>query len=61
MKGEKTMATFLTDIGSVITAVIGYFGDVLELFTTQPVLTIVFEIFVISCVIGLVTKLSHAR
>lgn len=55
------MAGFLTDLGSIFTAVTGFFGDVLSLFTTSPVLTVVFGMFVISAVIGLVTKLSHAR
>lgn len=51
----------LTGITSLFESMITWFGDVLNLFVTEPILTIVFGIFVISSVIGLVTKLSHAR
>jgi uncharacterized membrane protein len=55
------MSAFLTDIGSVVTMLLGKFTDVLGLFTSQPVLTVIFGIFVTGAVIGLVTRLyRHA-
>jgi uncharacterized membrane protein len=55
------MSAFLTDIGSVITMLLGNFSSILNLFTTQPVLTIIFAIFVLGAVIGLVTRIyRHA-
>ena len=61
MKGVKKMTQFLTDMGALVTSVVGWFGDVLGLFVSEPALTVVFGIFVLSAIIGLVTKLSHAR
>jgi len=51
------ISQFLTDIGSVATMLLGKFGDILGMFTTQPVLTVIFGIFVVGGVIGLVTRL----
>lgn len=51
------MTQFLTDIGSVVTEMIANFGDILTLFTTQPVLMVIFGIFVTGAVIGLITRL----
>lgn len=54
------LTSFLTDIGSVITALIGYFSDVLQLFTSEPVLAVIFGIFLTGAVVGLVTRLYRA-
>lgn len=51
------LSDFITDVGGVITALIGYFGDILELFTTTPVLAVIFGVFLTGAVIGLVTRL----
>lgn len=46
-----TLAQLLTDMGAVFTAVIGYFGDVIEMFVSQPILLLTFGISFASIVI----------
>ncbi len=57
MGSETVLATFLTNIGSVVTTLTGMFGNVLGLFATEPILLIPTGIFVIGAVIGLVKRL----
>ncbi len=57
MGSETVLATFLTNISSVMTTLTGMFGDVLALFATEPILLIPTGIFVIGAVIGLVKRL----
>ena len=47
-----TLATVLTDIGSVFTAIIGYVGDIAELIVGNPLLLIG---FVFPLAMGLIT------
>lgn len=55
------LSDFISDVGSVITALVGYFSDILGLFTTEPVLAVIFGVFLTGAVIGLVTRLyRHA-
>jgi len=37
------LSTFLADLGSVTTHLIGYFGDILNEFTQEPVLAIMLQ------------------
>ena len=53
--------SLITGMSDTVTSMMGWFGSVLGLFTNNPVLIIVFAIFVVSAVIGLVTRLSNAR
>lgn len=53
------LATFLTDIGSIISDLVEYISTVLGLFTSTPVLAIVFAIFVIGACIGLGMRVLH--
>jgi ABC-type microcin C transport system permease subunit YejE len=48
-----TLAQLLTDMGAVFTAVIGYFGDVIDMFVSQPILLLTFGITFASIVIGM--------
>lgn len=48
-----TLATLLTDMGSIFTATIGYFGDVLDLFVSNPLLLLTFGITFTSVVISM--------
>lgn len=54
------LSAFLTDIGSVITMLIGEFTDILRLFLTEPVLAVIFGVFVTGAVIGLVTRIYRS-
>lgn len=53
------MTEFLALIQAVITALVGNFGTILTLYTTQPILTVTFAIFVFGAVIGLVGRVIH--
>ncbi len=44
------LAGFLTDIGSIFTAIVGFFGSILDLYTTNPVMAIVFTMGILSFV-----------
>ena len=52
-----TITTALSNVGEVVTAMVGYFGDILEMFVTEPVLLIGVAVFFVSAVIGLVMRL----
>lgn len=60
MGSETALATFLTNVGSVVTAITGFFADVLELFSNEPILLLPLGIFVIGAVIGLVSRMIRA-
>lgn len=55
------LSTFLADLGSVTTHLIGYFGDILNEFTQEPVLAIMLGIMVTGAVIGLVKRVVNVR
>ena len=57
MESGTVLATFLTNIGSVVTTITGMFGNVLGLFCTEPILLIPTAIFIVGAVIGLVKRL----
>lgn len=46
-----TLTALLVDMGSVFTAVIGYFGDVIDMFVSQPILLLTFGISFASIII----------
>jgi hypothetical protein len=53
------MAQFLTDIGSVVTMLVGNFADILSLWVSNPILTVSFGIMITGAVIGLVMRVIH--
>lgn len=57
---ETTLATALTSIGSVVTFLMGKFGEILGYVVTEPALIIPFGIFVVGGIIGLVSRLRGA-
>jgi hypothetical protein len=55
------LETLITNIGSVWTFLFGFFDDIFSMFLNNPVLTIVFGIFVTGAIIGLVSRVyKHA-
>lgn len=46
-----TLAQLLLDMGEIFTAVIGYFGDVIDLFVSQPILLLTFGISFVAIVV----------
>ena len=52
------MSAFLTDLGSMLTAAIGWMGDLLEFVTGNPVILVpLLVFFVTGGVIGLVMRI----
>lgn len=54
---EITLASVLTDIGSVFTSLVGYVGDVCETIVGQPVLLIGFCIPFAFAIVAFVKRL----
>lgn len=48
-----TMTALLTDMGSIFTAVTGYFGDVIEMFVEQPILLLTFGVSFVAVVVNM--------
>lgn len=46
-----TLAELLTTLGDIFTAVIGYFGDVIDLFVSQPILLLTFGVSFVAIVV----------
>ena len=58
--GLTTVANVLTTLGDVITAVIGWMGDVLTFIVENPVILVPMLIFFVTGgVIGLITRLMR--
>lgn len=53
------VTTLVTNIGLLVTDIVGYFGDILTMFTTEPILIMFFGIFFVGGVIGLTIRLLH--
>ena len=53
------MASFLETIGTVVTFLIGQFGNILNLFTTNNVLILLLGIMVCGAIIGLAMRVLH--
>lgn len=53
------MAEFLTTLGTLFTAFIGWIGDVLTLFTTNPVLMVMVGLTIFSFIVGMSRRLLH--
>jgi len=56
---EITLQSWLTDLGSIFTAMTGYVGSICEMFMTTPVLMVSFGIVFAFSIIGLVKRLLH--
>ncbi len=54
-----TLATVLTDLGSVFTAAIGWVGDVAETVASNPVILIPFALGIIGFGAGLFLRLAR--
>lgn len=54
---DITLATVLTDIGSVFTALIGYVGDICETIVGNPVLLLGFSIPFAFAIVKFVKKI----
>lgn len=55
------LSTFLTDIGTIMTSFWDWIGKVFTVYTSNPVLMVVFTIFIVGATIGLFTRLLGAR
>lgn len=56
---EGATSSELSSIGELITAIIGWIGDILSFVMAHPLLLLTVGIFVTGCVIGLVHRLIH--
>ena len=54
---SNTMANLLSELGSVVTAVLGYIGDVCVTIVSQPVLLLTMGILLLGGVIGIFGRL----
>lgn len=54
------MTAFLTTIGEVVTALVGYFGDIFGLVETEVALQVLFGIFICGAAVGLVRRIMGA-
>lgn len=52
----STLSTVLSGIGDVVTFLLGKFGDIIGLFTENPLLLLFVGIFVLGAIIGLVRR-----
>lgn len=48
-----TLTALLTVMGEIFVAVTGYFGDVIELFVSQPILLLTFGVGFVSIVVNM--------
>ncbi|WP_313345701.1 hypothetical protein [Sedimentibacter sp.] len=48
---EMTLTSLLADMGSIFTAVTGYFADVIGMFVSQPILLLTFGISFVAIVV----------
>lgn len=46
-----TLTALLTDMGTIFTAVTGYFGEVIEMFVEQPILLLTFGVSFVAIVV----------
>ena len=53
----NTMANLLSSLGSVVTAVLGYVGDICEVIVAQPVLLLTMGILLLGGAIGIFGRL----
>lgn len=53
------MTQFLADMSEIVTALLSFFSNILNLYTTAPVLMLPFTIFIVGAIIGLVSRLTH--
>lgn len=54
------LESLITAVGSVFTFLIGQFSGIFEVIVEQPVLLVIFGIFITGAVIGLVMRLKNA-
>lgn len=54
-------STVITSLGTIITALMGYVGDVIDTIVGNQLLLIPFAIFVVGAAIGLFSRLFGAR
>lgn len=55
--GEVTLATVLTDLGSIFTAMVGFVGSICETIVSTPILLLGFGISFAFAIISLVKRL----
>lgn len=53
----STMSTILTDIGSVVTAAIGWMGDFVTFITSHPLILLFIVVAFVGLAIGLIRRL----
>lgn len=51
----------LTDIGSIVTYLLGEFTNILALFVTEPILVLLLGLMVMGAIIGLTMRVVHRR
>lgn len=57
MIGGDSMADLLTSLGEVVTAILGYVGNICSTITTQPILLLTMGILLIGGAIGIFGRL----
>jgi len=57
MTATEAIEQAITDIGALFTGMLGWMGDVFELFLSEPILVIMLGFTLVSFAVGLVVRL----